>query len=78
VALMANDGLRHEIRFEKHHENVDQSDEYSNHNANQVTASVTFTSGGRLKAKFTFELSEENYNSQKLKKIQSLHIQFIE
>jgi hypothetical protein len=29
---------------------------------------------GRLKAKFIFELSEENYNSEKLKKFQSMHI----
>lgn len=80
VALMANDGLQHEIRFEKQHENLGNSDKCNNynHNTNQVTALVTFTRGGRLKAKFTFELSEENYNSQKLKKIQSLHIQFIE
>jgi ketosteroid isomerase-like protein len=74
VALMANDGLQHEIRFEKQ-----DSDKYNNsYNDNQITALVTFARGGRLKAKFTFELSEENYNSQKLKKIQSLHIQFIE
>jgi ketosteroid isomerase-like protein len=76
VALMASDGLQHEIRFEKQ-----DSDKYSNnsYNENQVTALVTFVKGGRLKAKFTFELgSEENYDSQKLKKIQSMHIQFIE
>jgi len=72
VALMANDGLQHQIRFER-------SDKYNNsYNDNQITALVTFAKGGSLKAKFTFELSEENYNSQKMKKIQSLHIQFIE
>ncbi len=81
VALMASDGLRHEIRFEKQHEKPDSSNKYNNNsnNDNQVSALVTFERGGRLKARFTFELSsEENYNSQKQKKIQSIHIQFIE
>jgi SnoaL-like domain len=80
VALMASDGLRHEIRFEKRHEKPDSSNKYNNNsnNDNQVSALVTFERGGRLKARFTFELSsEENYNSQKQKKIQSIHIQFI-
>jgi hypothetical protein len=72
VVQMASDGLEHEIRFEG-------SDKYNNsYNDNQITALVTFAKGGRLKAKFTFELSEQSYNSQKMKKIQSLHIQFIE
>jgi hypothetical protein len=77
----ASDGLRHEIRFEKQHEKPDSSNKYNNNsnNDNQVSALVTFERGGRLKARFTFELSsEENYNSQKQKKIQSIHIQFIE
>jgi hypothetical protein len=67
VALMANDGLQHEIRFEKQHENLGNSDKYNNynHNANQVTALVTFTRGGSLKAKFTFELSEEKITIHK-------------
>jgi hypothetical protein len=80
VALMASDGLRHVIRFEKQHEKPDSSNKYNNsNNDNQVSALVTFERGGRLKARFTFELSsEENYNSQKQKKIQSIYIQFIE
>ena len=80
VALMASDGLRHEIRFEKQQEKPDSSNKYNNSNDdNQVTALVTFERGGRLSARFTFELSsEENYNSQKQKKIQSMLIQFIE
>jgi hypothetical protein len=80
VALMASDGLRYEIRFEKQHGKPDSSNKYNNNsnNDNQVSALVTFERGGRLKARFTFELSsEENYNSQKQKKIQSIHIQFI-
>ena len=46
---------------------------------NQVTAYVTFERGGKLHAKFTFELgSEENCNAlQKQKKIKSLDIQFV-
>jgi hypothetical protein len=81
VALMASDRLRHVIRFEKQYEKPDSSNKYNNNsnNDNQVSALVTFERGGRLKARFTFELSsEENYNSQKQKKIQSIHIQFIE
>jgi ketosteroid isomerase-like protein len=81
VALMASDGLQHEIRFEKQQEKPDSSNKYNNNsnNDNQVTALVTFERGGTLKARFTFELSsEENYNSQKQKKIQSMLVQFIE
>jgi len=63
VVLMATDGLQHEIRFEQQ-----GIDKYDSCNDNQVTAFVTFVMGGRLKAKFMFELSKENYNSQKLKK----------
>jgi ketosteroid isomerase-like protein len=73
VVLMATDRLQHEIQFEQQ-----GIDKYDSCNDNKVTAFVTFAMGGRLKAKFTFELSKENYNSQKLKKIQSLYIQFIE
>jgi hypothetical protein len=77
---MASDGLQHEIRFEKQQEKPDSSNKYNNSNDdNQVTALVTFERGGRLSARFTFELSsEEIYNSQKQKKIQSMLIQFIE
>jgi hypothetical protein len=78
VALMASDGLRPEIRFEKRHEKPDSSNKYNNNsnNYNQVSALVTFERGGKLKA--TFELSsEENYNSQNQKKIQFLGIEFV-
>jgi ketosteroid isomerase-like protein len=72
VAMMVNTGLREEIEIEK-------SKRRSNNGVNQVTAYVTFERGGKLKARFKFELtSEENYNSQKQKKIQSLRIQFVE
>jgi hypothetical protein len=72
VAMMANAGLREEIEIEKSRLRRDNR-------INQVTAYVTFERGGKLKARFTFVLSsEENYNSQKQKKIHSLHLQFVE
>jgi hypothetical protein len=72
VAMMANAGLREEIEIEKPRLRRDNG-------INKVTAYVTFERGEKVKARFTFELSsEENYNSQKQKKIQSLHLQFVE
>jgi len=72
VAMMANAGLREEIEIEKPRLRRDNG-------INQMTAYVTFERGGKVKARFTFELSsEENYNSQKQRKIQSLHLQFVE
>jgi ketosteroid isomerase-like protein len=72
VAMMANAGLREEIEIEK-------STLRRDNGINKVTAYVTFERGEKVKARFTFELSsEENYNSQKQKKIQSLHLQFVE
>jgi ketosteroid isomerase-like protein len=69
VAMMVNAGLREEIEIEKSSDN----------GIKRVIAYVTFERGGKVKARFTFELtSEENYNSQKQKKIQSLGIQFVE
>ncbi len=72
VAMMASDGLREEVEIEKSKLRRDD-------NINQVTAYVTFERGGKLQAKFTFEISsEENCNSvQKQKKIKSLDIQFV-
>ncbi|HET7284659.1 MAG TPA: hypothetical protein VFI70_08230 [Nitrososphaeraceae archaeon] len=72
VAMMTNAELREEIELEK-------PTIRSDNGINQVTAYVTFERGEKVKARFTFELSsEENYNSQKQKKIQSLHLQFVE
>ena len=72
VAMMVNAGLREEIEIEK-------SKLRSDNGIKRVIAYVTFERGGKVKARFTFELtSEENYNSQKQKKIQSLRIQFVE
>jgi ketosteroid isomerase-like protein len=72
VAMMANAGLREEIEIEK-------SKLRSDNDIKRIIAYVTFERGGKVKARFTFELSsEENYNSQKQKKIQSLYLQFVE
>jgi len=72
IAMMASAGLREEVEIEK-------SELRRDDDINQVIAYVTFERGGKLQAKFTFELSsEENCNSlQKQKKIKSLDIQFI-
>ena len=72
VAIMASAGLREEIEIEKSRLRNDNG-------INKVTTYVTFERGGKVKARFTFELrSEGNYDSQKQKKIQSLHLQFVE
>ena len=72
IAMMASAGLREEVEIEK-------SELRRDDDINQVIAYVTFERGGKLQAKFTFELSsEENCNSlQKQKKIKSLDIQFV-
>jgi ketosteroid isomerase-like protein len=72
VAMMASAGLREEIEIEK--PKLSRGNDMS-----KVIAYVTFERGGKLQAKFTFELSsEENCNSlQKQKKIKSLDIQFV-
>lgn len=71
VVVMANDGLQHEIEFEQQQGSTD--------NKEQVVALVTIERGGRVKARFTFELAptRESYDSHALKKIQSLRIEFI-
>ena len=72
VAMMATAGLREEMEIKKPNLRTDNA-------INQLTAYVTFERGGKVKARFRFELSSEGiYNSQKQKKIQSLHIQFVE
>jgi len=72
VAMMASEGLREEIE-------IDKPKLRRGNDMSEVVAYVTFERGGKLQAKFTFEISsEENYNSlQKQKKIKSLDIQFV-
>lgn len=69
VAMMASDGLKYEIEFEK-------PEPRQGSHITEVTSYVTFERGGKARARFTFELSsEQNHDAQK--KIQSLHIDFI-
>lgn len=71
VAMMASDGLKHEIEFEK-------PELRQNSHNDQVICYVTFERGGKTRAKFTFELgSEQNYNARREKKILALRIEFI-
>jgi ketosteroid isomerase-like protein len=73
VAMMAYDGMRDEIEFEKSIANKNDA-------KNQVTALVTFEKGGRVRARYNFELStgsDSDLNCQG-KKIQTLRIEFIE
>jgi hypothetical protein len=79
IAMMANDGMQHEIEFEKPRISNRKNNIHNNNDENQVIALVTFERGGRVQAQFTFELATEsdynvNYNR---KKIQTLHIEFI-
>jgi hypothetical protein len=85
IAMMANNGLTHNIFIEKLSDDDDNntSKEYDddNDNKNKVTALVTFERGDSIRARFTFELtpvlSEANNNSSLRKKIQILHIKFV-
>lgn len=73
---MANDDLQHKIEFEQQQE--EKQDQRGTDN--QIIALVTFERGGRVQARFEFELVAEikqNYDLHRLKNIQSLHIQFI-
>jgi hypothetical protein len=53
VAMMAYERMQHEIEFEKSRTN-------KNDTKNQVTALVTFEKGGRVRARYNFELSTES------------------
>ena len=80
VAIMANEGLKGTIKIDKSDEKIDSKSQ-----SNQITALVTFERGDRITARFTFELISPVINNnddimninQKVKKIKSLHIQFI-
>ena len=73
VTTMAYGGMRHEIEFEKLRTN-------KNDVKNQVTAIVMFEKGGRIRARYNFELSTESDSDLNCqgKKIQTLRIEFIE
>lgn len=78
IVLMANDGLQNKIEFEEQQQQKQQQS-----TDNNVIALVTFERVERLQARFEFELAKsevkekENYGLHRLKKIQSLYIQFI-
>lgn len=71
--MMAYGGMRHEIEFEKLGTNKNDA-------KNQVTAIVMFEKGGRICARYNFELSTESDSDvmYQEKKIQTLRIEFIE
>ena len=62
VAMMANSTLRRTIIIEKPTK------------SNKVTALITFEKGDKVKAKFTFEFTDDSSGE---KKIKSLHIRFL-
>lgn len=80
VVVMANEGVEGNITIDKIYEKMDDS----NNKSTEISATVTFERGGRITARFTFELispannnSKNNINTnQNEKKIKSLHIQF--
>ena len=69
IAIMANSGLNHQIEIIK-------SNTVAYNNNEQITANVIFERGEKVKSKFIFEISSENHNFHKQKKIKSLRIQF--
>jgi ketosteroid isomerase-like protein len=73
IAMMATDGMRQEIEFEKSTTN-------KNDTKNQVTAVIMFEKGGRVRTRYNFELSTESDSDARYngKKIQTLRIEFIE
>jgi ketosteroid isomerase-like protein len=73
VAMMAYERMQHEIEYEKSIANKNDA-------KNQVTALVTFEKGGRVRARYNFELStgSDSVLNRQEKKIQTLRIEFIE
>jgi len=73
IAMIASDGMRQEIEFEKSRTNKNDA-------KNQVTALVTFEKGGRVRTRYNFELSTESDSDVRHqgKKIETLRIEFIE
>ena len=73
VAMMAYERMQHEIEFEKSIANKNDA-------KNQVTALVTFEKGGRVRARYNFELSTESDSDLNCqgKKIQTFRMEFIE
>ncbi|HXX95845.1 MAG TPA: nuclear transport factor 2 family protein [Candidatus Bathyarchaeia archaeon] len=74
VAMMANERMQQDIEFEKPGLRTNKND-----TKNQLTAVVTFEKGGRVRARYNFELSAESESdlNYQAKKIQTLQIEFI-
>jgi ketosteroid isomerase-like protein len=72
VVIMATEGMKDEIEFEKAQD--------ANRQEDQTIALVTFERGGKTQARYTFELisRQDQYDYTDVgKKIQTLHIEFI-
>ncbi|HYA83264.1 MAG TPA: hypothetical protein VEH06_07425 [Candidatus Bathyarchaeia archaeon] len=73
VVIMATEGMKDEIEFEKAQDANEEEDQ-------TVGALVTFERGGKTQARYTFELisRQEQYDYTDVgKKIQTLRIEFI-
>jgi hypothetical protein len=78
VSMMANDGLRHEIKFEKPTTQLNNGIA----NNNVINALVTFQKGDKIKARFAFEFdnSNESIDLEQIairRTIKTLSIQFL-
>jgi len=78
VSMMANDGLRHEIKFEKPQSqpNTDIAN-----NDRVINAVVTFQKGDKEKARFTFEFDDSDEiidsHQREIRRIKTLSIRFL-
>jgi hypothetical protein len=89
IAMMASNGLRHDVIIEKpytsnNNNNCDNASKghCNDNSSNKITALVTFQRGDSMRARFTFELvavlAESNASVIPLKKkIQRLNIELI-
>jgi len=78
VSMMANDGLHHEIKFEK--PTTQSNNEIANNKV--INALVTFQKGDKIKARFAFEFdsSSESIDRKQIgirRTIKTLSIQFL-
>jgi hypothetical protein len=78
IAMMANEGMQQEIEFEKPRISNHNHNNNNHNNKNQVTVLVMFERGGRVHARFTFELASESDYNMKYRKKKTLRIEFIE
>jgi hypothetical protein len=78
VSMVANDGLKHEIKFEKPQSqpNTDIAN-----NDRVINAVVTFQKGDKVKARFTFEFDDSDEiidsHQREIRRIKTLSIRFL-